>query len=223
MSNSITIGDKSTAISNAVSVGSTGNERQIKNVKDATEDQDAATYKQLKEYIRLDGTNIDNTVKTTLINKLSAGANIDTPTGALVTDTLIKTKLDMKANSSDLAGYVKLDGSNINTDPLRKGLASKLSENSSLETPKDILVTDKKVKDYLTDNYTTTTELNNLLGNKLSANDLTNNLISSKLTKGNVTSTTLDVTNGTGRLLGADELKLEIKNKSITKDKLADT
>lgn len=47
----IVIGNGSKAISGAVSVGSTGAERQIKNVKDATDNQDAVTYKQLKDYV----------------------------------------------------------------------------------------------------------------------------------------------------------------------------
>ena len=51
ITNSITLGDGSTPISNAISVGSAGNERQIKNVKDATDNQDAVTYKQLKDYV----------------------------------------------------------------------------------------------------------------------------------------------------------------------------
>lgn len=47
----IVIGNGSQVISGAVSVGSTGAERQIKNVKDATDNQDAVTYKQLKDYV----------------------------------------------------------------------------------------------------------------------------------------------------------------------------
>ena len=51
VTNSITLGDNSTPFSNAVSVGSKDAERQIKNVKDATDNQDAVTYKQLKDYV----------------------------------------------------------------------------------------------------------------------------------------------------------------------------
>ena len=51
VTNSITLGDNSTPFSNAVSVGSKNAERQIKNVKDATDNQDAVTYKQLKDYV----------------------------------------------------------------------------------------------------------------------------------------------------------------------------
>ena len=51
ITNSITLGDSSTPVSNSISVGSKDAERQIKNVKDATDNQDAVTYKQLKDYV----------------------------------------------------------------------------------------------------------------------------------------------------------------------------
>ena len=55
VTNSITLGDGSTPVSNAISVGKVGAERQIKNVKDATDNQDAVTYKQLKDYVAQNG------------------------------------------------------------------------------------------------------------------------------------------------------------------------
>ncbi len=55
ITNSITLGDSSTPVSNSISVGSKDAERQIKNVKDATDNQDAVTYKQLKDYVAQNG------------------------------------------------------------------------------------------------------------------------------------------------------------------------
>lgn len=232
VTNSITLGDGSTPVSNAISVGKVGAERQIKNVKDATDNQDAVTYKQLKDYVANNSSNVDtsnlankdlsNVESNTIINKIATG-NLDNTNGGLVTDTKIKEKLDLKADkstvynkneidtklndkadSSDLGNYVKVDGTNITSDDIRKNLASKLSENSNISNPKGILVTDSKVKDYLDNNYT-------------------NDLISSKLDKGNVTSSTLTIINGENRVLGTDELKVELKNKSITKEHLSET
>ena len=51
VSNAIVLGNESEAVSGAVSVGKAGTERQIKNVKDATDNQDAVTLKQLKDYV----------------------------------------------------------------------------------------------------------------------------------------------------------------------------
>ena len=193
----------------------------------------------LENYVKKDGTNIDSTVKTVLTSKLTDGASLETPTGTIVTDTIVKTKLDDlntdlgtkldskankdlsnvesntiinkvatgnldtptnalvtdttikekldlkadktnvytkeeintklndKANSSDLANYVKLDGTNVNSDEIRKGLATNFSENSNIADPKGILVTDTKVKDYLDNNYTNNTTLTTKLGDKL--------------------------------------------------------
>lgn len=59
ITNSITLGDGSTPVSNAISVGSAGTERQIKNVKDATDNQDAVTYKQLKDYVANNSSSVD--------------------------------------------------------------------------------------------------------------------------------------------------------------------
>ena len=194
-----------------------------------------ANTSDLENYVKKDGTNINSTVKTALTSKLTDGASLETPTGTIVTDTIVKTKLDAinsnidnkankdlsnvekstiitkvgdgnldttngglvtdvivkekldlkadkstiynkneidaklmdKANSSDLANYVKLDGTNVNSDEIRKGLATNFSENSNIADPKGILVTDSKVKDYLDNNYTNNTTLTTKLGDKL--------------------------------------------------------
>ena len=507
VTNSITLGDNSTPFSNAVSVGSKDAERQIKNVKDATDNQDAVTYKQLKDYVAensggkaptvekdlntklyktVDGVttlnlgdkyekitsvklankvevapNTDGTLSEVEINKIKdeikkANPNIeeslitvDNKGNAVVAGTVFKAsenatvsnsnhlvddtktqdnpmykvvntstdgvaitnlkdavnekdavnlktlnskladkldknltgltnddkgtlrsnldvyskgeldnKLNDKANSSDLANYVKLDGTNITSNDVRKGLGGKLSENSDISNPKEILVTDSKVKEYLDNNYTNnatlTTKLNDKLdktgnnlsetektrlltnlgldnvatnanlenklnktgdnldkltfttnltkdanistptdtvitdrmvktyldtnytnktdletkldtlnsgidtklenkankdfsnvtdketartnlnvyskgevdsklNNKLDSSALTNDLISSKLDKGNVTSSTLTIDNGNNRVLGTGDLKVELKDKSITKEHLSET
>ena len=194
-----------------------------------------ANTSDLENFVKKDGTNIDSTVKTALTSKLTDGASLETPTGTIVTDTIVKTKLDTinsnidnkankdlsnvekstiitkvgdgnldttngglvtdtivkekldlkadktnvytkeeintklndKVNSDDLANYVKLDGTNVNSDEIRKGLATNFSENSNIADPKGILVTDTKVKDYLDNNYTNNTTLTTKLGDKL--------------------------------------------------------
>jgi len=191
VTNSITLGDSSTPVSNAISVGSANNERQIKNVKDATDDQDAVTYKQLKD--KLDdkaNKDLSNVEKSTIINKVGDG-NLDNTNGGLVKDTVVKEKLDSlnnkidsKANASDLSGYIKKDGSNITTEAERKALATNLTSGASLETPKGILVTDTLVKQGLDG------KLNKDLSN------LDETKINEKLAKGNITSTDITVTGG---------------------------
>ena len=223
VTNSITLGDASTPVSNAISVGSTGSERQIKNVKDATDNQDAVTYKQLKEYLKLDGSNVDADEKRkVLAAKLSENSSLTDPKGILVTDTKVKegldgkldkdltnldtsklneklakgnitstditvtggnnstftnvtlelskdlkdkinsvdnkankdevytkgetdSKIDEKINAIDLSGYAKKDASNIEKDKYTK----KLSEGANLTTPTGSLVTDTIVKEGL--------------------------------------------------------------------------
>ena len=223
VTNSITLGDASTPVSNAISVGSTGSERQIKNVKDATDNQDAVTYKQLKEYLKLDGSNVDADEKRkVLAAKLSENSSLTDPKGILVTDTKVKegldgkldkdltnldtsklneklakgnitstditvtggnnstftnvtlelskdlkdkinsvdnkankdevytkgetdSKIDEKIDAIDLSGYAKKDASNIEKDKYTK----KLSEGANLTTPTGSLVTDTIVKEGL--------------------------------------------------------------------------
>ena len=214
ITNSITLGDSSTPVSNAISVGSANNERQIKNVKDATDDQDAVTYKQLKD--KLDdkaNKDLSNVDKNTIITKVGDG-NLDNTNGGLVKDTVVKekldnlkndidTKLNNKANASDLGSYLKLDGTNADSDDKRIALASKLSENSSLTDPKGILVTDTLVKQGLDG------KLNKDLSN------LDETKINEKLAKGNITSTDITVTGGNNSTFKDVTLNLSeaLKNK----------
>jgi len=189
--NNIVFGRNNNVGALGVSVGSANNERQIKNVKDATDDQDAVTYKQLKD--KLDdkaNKDLSNVEKSTIINKVGDG-NLDNTNGGLVKDTVVKEKLDSlnnkidsKANASDLSGYIKKDGSNITTEAERKALATNLTSGASLETPKGILVTDTLVKQGLDG------KLNKDLSN------LDETKINEKLAKGNITSTDITVTGG---------------------------
>ncbi|WP_455515291.1 YadA-like family protein [Pseudostreptobacillus sp.] len=94
------------------------------------------------------------------VEKLSEGANIQTPKGSLLTDTMINKyltanyldknivdgKLDLKADK---------DAKNINVIEYVK----KLSNGSNILNPTGALVTDTKINEYLTSNYTNNTKL----------------------------------------------------------------
>lgn len=94
------------------------------------------------------------------VEKLSEGANIQTPKGSLLTDTMVNKyltanyldknivdgKLDLKADK---------DAKNINVIEYVK----KLSNGSNILNPTGSLVTDTKINEYLTSNYTNNTKL----------------------------------------------------------------
>lgn len=94
------------------------------------------------------------------VEKLSEGANIQTPKGSFVTDkivnkyltenylnkNIIDEKLDLKADK---------DAKNINVIEYVK----KLSNGSNILNPTGALVTDTKINEYLTSNYTNNTKL----------------------------------------------------------------
>ena len=78
-SNAVVLGDGSEGVDGAVSVGSSDNKRQIKNVADGTEDSDAATYGQLKAIAGGAGeglTEISHRISNldSKVNKAGAGA-----------------------------------------------------------------------------------------------------------------------------------------------------
>lgn len=295
--NAIILGNESQGVSGAVSVGKPNAERKILNVADGLIASDSkevingsqiytlkeeisgkANKSDLNTYIKIDGSNIDNSNKSGIISKLSDGANISTPTNSiitdsklkevldnknyvtntdlsnkankdltnvtkesivnkasdgasltsptnsLVTDTLVKTeldkkadknnvftkeeinnKLDSKANTSDLSSYAKTDASNINTD----NYINKLNSGANISTPLGKLVTDRDVKNHLDSNYYDKSTIDNKL---LNAN---------VRTEGSVKSNSLEVTNGTNRLVGTQDLIIELKNNSISKEKLS--
>ena len=105
-------------------------------------------------YTRIDGSNINNGNRAGITSKLNNGANLSAPTGALVTDTQVKSALDGKANA---------DLSNVNFNGLNQ-------------------TTKQAIADMANDN----------------------------IQKGNVVSNTLTITNGTGRVFGTQDLRLEV-------------
>ena len=64
-------------------------------------------------YLKVDGSNLNDGNRGGLINSLTTGSNIDNPTNTLVTDTTVKYGLDRKANN-DLSN-VNFGGLNQNT------------------------------------------------------------------------------------------------------------
>ncbi|MDD7410110.1 MAG: YadA-like family protein [Fusobacterium gastrosuis] len=178
----------------------------------------------LNNYVKLDGSNIDNASKNALTTKLTEGANLSNPTNTIVTDTIVKAGLDTKvdkttytkdkqalenainskANTTDLANKANIDASNIDLNKYTE----KLSESSNLNNPANKLITDTKVKDYLSNNYYTSTEVDNKIANVKVE------------TEADIVSKTLDISNGKKRLIGDKNLSIEIKDGAISKDKL---
>ncbi|MBQ9636034.1 MAG: YadA-like family protein [Acidaminococcaceae bacterium] len=83
VNNAVVLGNNSTAEADAVSVGSEGGERQIKHVKDGTDDTDAATWGQVQDEVQKVAQNdynnavyLNNSIKRldSKVNKVGAGA-----------------------------------------------------------------------------------------------------------------------------------------------------
>ena len=94
------------------------------------------------------------------IEKLSEGANIQTPKGSLVTDKIVNKYLtENYLNKNIVDGKLDLkadkDAKNINVIEYVK----KLSNGSNILNPTGALVTDTKINEYLTSNYTNNTKL----------------------------------------------------------------
>ena len=66
-------------------------------------------------YLKVDGSNLNDGNRGGLINSLTTGSNIDNPTNTLVTDTTVKYGLDRKANN---------DLSNVNFGGLNQKIIS---------------------------------------------------------------------------------------------------
>ncbi|MDD7411074.1 MAG: hypothetical protein SOY60_05115 [Fusobacterium gastrosuis] len=170
---------------------------------------DKVSTSDLNGYVKKDGSNIDSASKVAITEKLNENANIENPTDTLVTDRNVKDYIDSKnfASSSDLANKANVDATNIDIDKYTE----KLSQNSNMENPEDKLVTDTKVKEYLNNNYYTNTEVDSKLANiKVETN-------------ADIKSTTLAITNGTDRLIGEEDVFIELKENSISKNKLDNT
>lgn len=94
------------------------------------------------------------------VEKLSEGANIQTPKGSFVTDKIVNKYLtENYLNKNIVDGKLDLkadkDAKNINVIEYVK----KLSNGSNILNPTGSLVTDTKINEYLTSNYTNNTKL----------------------------------------------------------------
>ena len=94
------------------------------------------------------------------VEKLSEGANIQTPKGSFVTDKIVDKYLTANyLDKNSIDGKLDLkadkDAKNINVIEYVK----KLSNGSNLLNPTGALVTDTKINEYLTSNYTNNTKL----------------------------------------------------------------
>lgn len=94
------------------------------------------------------------------VEKLSEGANIQTPKGSLLTDNMVNKYLtENYLNKNIVDGKLDLkadkDAKNINVIEYVK----KLSNGSNILNPTGALVTDTKINEYLTSNYTNNTKL----------------------------------------------------------------
>ena len=94
------------------------------------------------------------------VEKLSEGANIQIPKGSFVTDKIVNKYLtENYLNKNIVDGKLELkadkDAKNINVIEYVK----KLSNGSNILNPTGALVTDTKINEYLTSNYTNNTKL----------------------------------------------------------------
>ncbi|MGP1494946.1 MAG: YadA-like family protein [Streptobacillus sp.] len=94
------------------------------------------------------------------VEKLSEGANIQTPKGSLLTDNMVNKYLTANyLDKNSIDGKLDLkadkDAKNINVIEYVK----KLSNGSNISNPTGALVTDTKINEYLTSNYTNNTKL----------------------------------------------------------------
>lgn len=94
------------------------------------------------------------------VEKLSEGTNIQTPKGSLLTDKIVNKYLtENYLNKNIVDGKLELkadkDAKNINVIEYVK----KLSNGSNILNPTGALVTDTKINEYLTSNYTNNTKL----------------------------------------------------------------
>ena len=110
-----------------------------------------------KEVSFTDATNIQ---VDKYVEKLSEGANIQTPKGSFVTDNMVNKYLtENYLNKNIVDGKLDLkadkDAKNINVIEYVK----KLSNGSNILNPTGSLVTDTKINEYLTSNYTNNIKL----------------------------------------------------------------
>ena len=125
--------------------------------------------------------NDDNITVNKKITGLADGEISNTSTDAITgkqlkaKETELKSEIAKKADATDLSGYAKVDGSNVNTldDTKKKAWAAGIGTTSISDTTKDQLVTGSAVKTYVDGRVlkfegNTGSESEVLLGNKLS-------------------------------------------------------
>lgn len=164
--------------------------------------------KSLEVYIKKDGSNIDQTSKEAIISKLSEGADVSNPTGSVITDNKLKEVLEEKnyVTNSDIENKANKDLSNVE----KSTIIDKVG-NGDLTNTNGELVKDTVIKNYLTENY-------------YNKNDIDKKLETVTIeTKGDIVSKTLNISNGVDRLVGNQDLDIEIKKGSITKESLSES
>ena len=162
----------------------------------------------LDSYVKKDGSNIDQTSKEAIISKLSEGADVSNPTGSVITDNKLKEVLEEKnyVTNSDIENKANKDLSNLE----KSTIIDKVG-NGDLTNTNGELVKDTVIKNYLTENY-------------YNKNDIDKKLETVTIeTKGDIVSKTLNISNGVDRLVGNQDLDIEIKKGSITKESLSES
>lgn len=115
----------------------------------------------------------------------------------------LKEKINtITTNSLNMKNYIKKDGSNID-ETVKEILVTKLSSGSSLDNPTNSLITDNVLK--------------NSLDKKVDKSDFTSDSINKILDKGNIVSKTLSIKNGNNRILGNEDLKIELSDEILNK------
>ena len=179
---------------------------------------DSQVKDELDKYVKLDGTNVTDENRSGLIGKLSNGASLETPKNAVVTDTFLKNSLADKATKAELAE--KADKTSVDNK------ANKNLDNiGNIADKAKTTLTEALGTGTVTENDThlvTGKTVHEALKGKADA-DLSNvskDTIMEKVSKGNVTSTTLKITNGENAALHA--MTVDLKEGSIEKKHLGE-
>ena len=102
-----------------------------------------ANKSDLVNYVKRDGSNIDDKSKVNLTTKLTNGANINTPTDTIVTDRMVKTELDKKldktgTNLNDKEKETLLQNLGLNNILTNTNLSNKADKNANNLTKDDV-------------------------------------------------------------------------------------
>ena len=163
-----------------------------------------ANVSDLASYVKVDGSNVNNTNRSGLVGALSKDADLSNPVGALVTDTMLKPALAAKADKTDLNSYAKKDGSDIASGNITSttltvtGNGKLLKDNLSIEL-KDKSITDEKLSNDLKGKIDSIT-------NKADASDLTNK---ADINLGNIDTAGKDVIKGLVKVEGIDGITVD--------------